>query len=87
MKRNNIIIGCVGGLLLSSVAVGLYLHRDDQRRISELESQLSTLRQQEQRSAVDRRVSKQMEEIATDSRPSLRSAVRKLSASRRLPRE
>ena len=64
MKRNNIIIGCVGGLLLSSVAVGLYLHRDDQRRISELESQLNTLRQQEQRSAVDRRVSKQMEEIA-----------------------
>lgn len=51
-------------LFISSVAVGLYLHRDDQRRISELESQLSTLRQQEQRSAVDRRVSKQMEEIA-----------------------
>ena len=64
MKRYNIIIGCLGGLLLSSVAAGLYLHRDDQRRISELESQLSKLRQQEQRSAVDRRVSKQMEEIA-----------------------
>ena len=39
-------------------------HRDDQKHISELESQLSILRQQEQRSAVDRRVSKQMEEIA-----------------------
>ena len=64
MNRQKVIIGCLGGLLLSSVAIGLYLHRDDQRRISELESQLSTLRQQEQRSAVDRRVSKQMEEIA-----------------------
>ena len=64
MKCYNIIIGCLGGLLLSSAGAGLYLHRDDQRRISELESQLSQLRQQEQRSAVDRRVSKQMEEIA-----------------------
>lgn len=57
-------IWVLGGLLLSSVAVGLYSHLGDRERISELESQLSVLREQEQRSAVDRRVSKQMEEIA-----------------------
>ena len=64
MNRQGVIIGVMGVLLLSSVAVGLYLHRDDQKRISELESQLSVLRKQEKQSAVDRRVSKQMEEIA-----------------------
>ncbi len=51
-------------LLLASVAIGLYSYYDDRERINELESQLSVLREQEQRSAVDRRVSKQMEEIA-----------------------
>ena len=51
-------------LFISSVVVGFYLHRSDRNRISELELELTTLRQQEQRSAVDRRVSKQMEEIA-----------------------
>ena len=64
MNKQKVIIGVLGGLLLSSVAIGLYLHFDDRERISELESQLSVLREQEQRSAVDRRVSKQMEEIA-----------------------
>ena len=54
----------MGVLLLSSVVIGLYSHYGDRERISELESQLSVLREQEQRSAVDRRVSKQMEEIA-----------------------
>lgn len=51
-------------MLMASVATGIYLHQADHDRISELESQLSILRQQEQQSAVDRRVSKQMEEIA-----------------------
>lgn len=64
MRRSNIITGLLGVLLLLAVAAALYTHRSDQRRISELESQISALRQQEQRSAVDRRVSKQMEEIA-----------------------
>ena len=40
------------------------MHQNDHERISELELQLSTLREQEKQSAVDRRVSKQMEEIA-----------------------
>ena len=64
MDKQKVIIGVLGGLLLSSVVIGLYSHHDDQERISELESQVSVLREQEQRSAVDRRVSKQMEEIA-----------------------
>ena len=64
MNRQKVIIGLLGVLLLSSVAAGLYSYRGDQERISELETKLSMLRQQEQRSAVDRRVSKQMEEIA-----------------------
>jgi len=64
MNRQKVIIAVLGVLLLSSVVIGLYSHYGDRERISELESQLSVLREQEQRSAVDRRVSKQMEEIA-----------------------
>ena len=64
MKKQEVVIGIMGVLLLSSVAVGYYSHHDDQKRISELESELSVLREKEQRSAVDRRVSKQMEQIA-----------------------
>lgn len=64
MRSKNFIIGLLGVLLLLTVAAGVYLHYSDRERISELESQLDVLREQEQRSAVDRRVSKQMEEIA-----------------------
>ena len=64
MNRQEVIIGVMGILLLSSVAIGLYTNLANRERINELESQLSVLRAQEQRSAVDRRVSKQMEEIA-----------------------
>ena len=64
MDKQKIIIGVLGFLLLSSMAIGFYSHHVDQKHIGELKSQLSILRQQEQRSAVDRRVSKQMEEIA-----------------------
>ena len=40
------------------------MHQNAGERISELESQLGVLRKQEKQSIVDRRVSKQMEEIA-----------------------
>ena len=60
----NIIIGVLGVLLLASAAMGYYTHRADQERISELESQIVVLRMQQRRSVIDRRVSKQMEEIA-----------------------
>ena len=64
MNRKEVIIGVMGVLLLSSVAIGLYTNHANRVRINELESQLNVLRAQEQRSAVDRRVSQQMEEIA-----------------------
>ncbi len=54
----------MGALLIGSVAAGLYMRHGDSERIRELESQLGTLRKQEEQSAVDRRVSRQMEEIA-----------------------
>lgn len=54
----------MGALLAGSVAAGLYVRHGDSERIRELESQLGTLRKQEELSAVDRRVSRQMEEIA-----------------------
>lgn len=64
MKKEHIIIGILGVMLLAAVIAGLFQHHGNLNRISELESELSELRQQEQRSAIDRRVSKQMEEIA-----------------------
>ena len=64
MNRQNIIIGCLGVLLLLSVVAGLYTRRSDSRRISELEAELDVMHEKEQQSEVDRRVSKQMEEIA-----------------------
>ena len=64
MKRYNIIIGCLGVLLLSLAVAVLYIRHIDGVRIGELESQIGELREQEKQSDVDRRVSKQMEEIA-----------------------
>ena len=54
----------MGVLLLALVAAGIYVRHGDSERISELESQLGVMREKEKRSEVDRRVSKQMEEIA-----------------------
>lgn len=64
MTNKNVVIGCLGVLLLVAVAAAAYMHHNDDERISELESQLGALREQEKQSEVDRRVSKQMEEIA-----------------------
>ena len=64
MNKHVVTIGCLTVGLLASVAAGLYVHHSDNERIGELESQLGVLREQEKRSVVDRRVSKQMEEIA-----------------------
>ena len=47
MNKKNIIIGCLGGLLLASVAAGIYMSLSDNARISELELQLDALQQQE----------------------------------------
>ena len=64
MKRHNMIIGCMGVLLLLMAAAVLYIYHVDGVRIGELESQIGELREQEKQSDIDRRVSKQMEEIA-----------------------
>lgn len=64
MNRKDLVIGCLGVLLLLLVGAGLYMHYIDKERLSELESEIGTLREQEKQAVVDRRVSKQMEEIA-----------------------
>ena len=64
MNRGKVIIGCMGVLLMGTVAAGLWMQRDGQERIKALESELSVLRKQEEQSLVDRRVSQQLEKIA-----------------------
>ena len=54
----------MAALLLSTSAAGIFLHLSDGKRIKELESQMSQMRKQDRKSVMDRRVSKQMEEIA-----------------------
>ena len=64
VNRGKVIIGCMGVLLMGTVAAGLWMQRDGQERIKALESELSVLRKQEEQSLVDRRVSQQLEKIA-----------------------
>lgn len=65
MKVNrNIVTGVLGVLLLATTTGGLVGWYTEHQRVTDLESQLVRARQQEQRSAVVRSVSKQMEEIA-----------------------
>lgn len=64
MNNQRIIIGTMGVLLLLSTAAVLYISHADNARIGELESQIGELREQEKQADIDRRVSKQMEEIA-----------------------
>ena len=51
-------------LLLLLTAAGLVIHGSDRGRIRELESLVGELMEQQKKASVDRRVSKQMEEIA-----------------------
>jgi hypothetical protein len=60
----NLVIGCIGALLVGTTIAGLLLWRSESNRNQELEEQLKVLQEKEKRSAVDRSVSKQMEEIA-----------------------
>ena len=64
MDKKKVIIGCMGVLLIGSLAAGHLMQRGDQERIKALESELGELRKQEEQSLVDRRVSQQMEKIA-----------------------
>ena len=60
----NVVIGCIGALLVGTTITGFLLWKSEINRNQELEEQLKVLQQQEKRSAVDRSISKQMEEIA-----------------------
>ena len=63
--KKNVIIGCIGVVLLLGLATALYyMHRGDGERISELETELRALREREKQSEIVRGVSEQMEEIA-----------------------
>ena len=64
MDRKNVVIGCMGILLLASLAAGFLVWQTYSNRNKELEEQISRLQEQENYSVVDRMVSKQMEEIA-----------------------
>ena len=64
LKRHKIIIWSMGLLLFLSVVTMLYIRHVDIERIDELTSQIDELRNHEKQSDIDRRVSKQMEEIA-----------------------
>ena len=58
------VIGCLVFLLLSATVAGVIIHRSDRERIRELESLVGELRNQQKKTMVSSRVSKQMEKIA-----------------------
>ena len=64
MNRKNVVIGCLGILLLASTTAGFLVWQTYSNRNKELEELVSRLQEQENYSVVDRMVSKQMEEIA-----------------------
>ena len=64
MNRRYLIAGGLGALLIASTAVGLVGWQAEHRRVKALESLVGELQRKEKRSAVDRSISAQMEEIA-----------------------
>ncbi len=68
MKRRKIIEGVVGALLAGAAVTGLAGWYFEHKKVGDLEAQMKVLKRQELRSAVDRSVSKQMEEIANEQR-------------------
>ena len=62
--KKNIIIGCLGGLLLALGLSAVYTRHQDKARIHELEAKVVVLQKQAETSALDRSVSEHMEDIA-----------------------
>ena len=62
--KKNIIIGCLGGLLLALGLSAVYTRHQDKARIHELEAKVVVLQKQGETSELDRSVSEQMEDIA-----------------------
>ena len=68
MKGQKIIVSIVGALLAGAAVTGLSGWYYEHQKVGDLEAQMEVLKLQEMRSAVDRSVSKQMEEIANEQR-------------------
>ena len=68
MKTRNIITGVAGVLLAGAAATGFLGWKAEREKVENLEKEVEALRLQERRSAVDRSVSKQMEELANEQR-------------------
>ena len=64
MNKKTIITGGIGVVLAGLATTGLVGWQAEHRRAKALEAQVAELQRQEKRSAVDRSVSAQMEEIA-----------------------
>lgn len=64
MRRREITAYCAGVLLAGLAAMGLWNWQEEHRRVKSLEDIVAELQRREKRSAVDRSISKQMEEIA-----------------------
>lgn len=64
MNKKQIITGVIGVLLAGTSATGLIGWQAEHQHVKALEGQVAELQRQEKRSAVDRSVSSQMEEIA-----------------------
>jgi len=68
VKKRRIIEGCILLTLAGTAVTGLAGWYFEHKRVGELEAQMKVMKRQEMRSAVDRSVSKQMEEIANEQR-------------------
>ena len=68
MRGQRFIEGAVGALLAGAAVTGLTGWYLEHQKVGDLEAQMQVLKQQEMRSAVDRSVSRQMEEIANEQR-------------------
>ena len=68
MKTKNIITSIAGVLLAGAAATGFLGWKAEREKVEDLEKEVEALRMQERRSAVDRSVSKQMEELANEQR-------------------
>lgn len=68
MKKGTIITGVTGVLLAGVAATGFIGWQSERQKVEDLEKQVAAMRVQEMRSAVDRSVSAQMEQIANEQR-------------------
>ena len=68
MNRKQIITACAGLLLAGVAAAGFLGWLSERKKVNDLQAQIVELKKQEMRSAVDRSVSAQMEDIANEQR-------------------